>query len=527
MTMTTEREQRRMDVQVRLDAQKTAAERNEWGQFATPPQLAGEIAEYLYAHWKKTGGGGGLTFLDPAIGTGSFYSALRACVPARAVGAAAGVELDPAFAEAAAGLWQDTGLEVFRGDFTRLPPPRQYNFILTNPPYVRHHHMPAEAKISLGVRVASELKINLSGLAGLYCYFMLLCDRWMAANGLAAWLIPSEFMSVNYGKAVKQYLQRHVTLLHIHRFAPSDVQFADALVSSAVVVFRKSLPSAGHEVHFSFGGRLGSPERSERIRQDQLDVASKWTRFAERASDVNQESGALSLGDLFQIKRGLATGDNSFFVLPRREADRLGIPASCRRPILPSPRYVQQDVIESFSDGSPDLEKSLCLIDCSLPAEQIQSRYPCFWAYLESGMAKGVHTGYLTSRRDPWYSQERRGPAPFLCTYMGRTPSLNDGSPFRFLWNKSRATAANVYLCLYPKADLAALLARQPELAATIFKLLQAITTRNLLDESRVYGGGLYKLEPKELARVDVQDMVAAIGGLSRQLQKQFTFIGG
>ena len=55
----------------------------------------------------------------------------------------------------------------------------------------------------------------------------------MADDGLAAWLIPSEFMDVNYGRAIKEYLLNQVTLLRIHRFDPSDVQFNDALVSSA------------------------------------------------------------------------------------------------------------------------------------------------------------------------------------------------------------------------------------------------------------------------------------------------------
>lgn len=61
----------------------------------------------------------------------------------------------------------------------------------------------------------------------------------MAEGGVAGWLVPSEFMDVNYGKGVKYYLLSRVTLLHIHRFDPNDVQFADALVSSAVVWFRK------------------------------------------------------------------------------------------------------------------------------------------------------------------------------------------------------------------------------------------------------------------------------------------------
>jgi len=521
---TTERERRRMEVQVRLDAQKTAGERNEWGQFATPPRLAAEIARYVHDCWEK-GGGGRVSFLDPAIGTGAFYSALRSTVPARMIAASAGAELDPAFAGAASDLWQGTGIDILHGDFTRLSPPQQYNFILTNPPYVRHHHLEADTKVALGDRLASELGISVSGLAGLYCYFLLLCDRWMAPDGIAAWLIPSEFMSVNYGRAVKRYLRRNVTLLHIHRFAPEDVQFADALVSSAVVVFRKSPPPTGHEVLFSFGGSLNAPDRSELIRLDDLDEASKWTRFAERENDVERDPTDLTLGDLFHIKRGLATGDNRFFVLPRREAESIGIPRSCRRPVLPSPRYLQQDVIESLPDGYPDIETPLCLIDCSLSPPQVEERHPRFWAYLEKGIAQGVHSKYLTSRREPWYSQERREPAPFLCTYMGRTSS-NGESPFRFLWNKSQATAANVYLCLYPKPELEALLAKQPEIAATIYDLLRTVTAKNFLHESRVYGGGLYKLEPKELARVNVRAMIDAIGGFSRRLQKQFTFIG-
>ena len=61
----------------------------------------------------------------------------------------------------------------------------------------------------------------------------------LQTNGLAAWLIPSEFMDVNYGDEVKRYLTERVCLLQIHRFCPSDVQFDDALVSSAIVVFEK------------------------------------------------------------------------------------------------------------------------------------------------------------------------------------------------------------------------------------------------------------------------------------------------
>src|SRR5438045_3950350 len=78
--------------------------------------------------------------------------------------------------------------------------------------------------------------------------YLLLADQWLSEGGISAWLIPSEFMDVKYGLAVKHYLTRNVKLLHIHRFCPHDVQFSDALVSSAVVVFEKSSPSTNGRV---------------------------------------------------------------------------------------------------------------------------------------------------------------------------------------------------------------------------------------------------------------------------------------
>ncbi|HEV3082313.1 MAG TPA: hypothetical protein VGY66_21190, partial [Gemmataceae bacterium] len=231
-------EQERLQAQERLDAEKNAAERNRAGQFATPPALAVEIAIYVRELWKERTER--VRFLDPALGTGSFYSALRQAFPADRIGSAGGVELDCRFAESAQTLWSKQGLDVVQADFTTQEAParkQNYNLILTNPPYVRHHHIGREEKLRLQRIVARKLGIKLSGLAGLYCYFLLLADAWLADGGLGVWLIPSEFMDVNYGQAVKRYLAEHVKLLHIHRFCPADVQFSDALVSSAVVVF--------------------------------------------------------------------------------------------------------------------------------------------------------------------------------------------------------------------------------------------------------------------------------------------------
>ncbi len=500
-------EETRLAEQVRLDALKSPAERNILGQFATPPHLARDIA--CLAADLLAGRMDRIRFLEPAVGSGCFYSALLHVIDHEQLESAKGIEMDPEFSKIADTIWRPFGLEVYGADFTMLEPPTlekdKANLIIANPPYVRHHHLSRDDKIRLKSKLISQLGLNISGLAGLYCYFLLLSDAWLASEGLGIWLIPTEFMEVNYGSTVRQYLTDRVTLVRVHVFDRNEVQFHDALVSSAVVVLQKKRPKASHKVVLSTGSSLKNPETTTSIPIKTLNKARKWTNLLTdpKATQTGIE-GQVTLRDLFIIKRGLATGANRFFILSRSEAAAKEIPEQFLKPILPSPRYLSSTTIEADSDGYPDLPDQKCLIDCDLPEFILEEKFPALAAYLQQGKSAGVHLGYLASRRTPWYRQEYRAPAPYLCTYMGRT-SNNSRKLFRFIWNKSRALATNVYLLLYPKAFLADAFNRCEPLRSVIHDLLQNIDDSTLEHEGRAYGGGLQKLEPGELGRVPAE----------------------
>ena len=343
-----DREQERLSLQARLDAEKTQADRNRLGQFSTPAALARDILQFGVALFGEERP---IRFIDPAIGTGSFFSALLCTVAVGRIEAAKGYELDTHYGVPAQELWRGTTLDMELGDFTKSVPPaseaERYNLLVCNPPYVRHHHVANSEKRRLQDATEVACGVRIAGLAGLYCYFLGLSHSWMQRGGIAGWLIPSEFMDVNYGEAIKRYLLDKVTLLRIHRFDPKDTQFDDALVSSAVV----------------------------------------------------------------------------------------------------------------------------------------------------------------------WFRQEERTPAPIVCTYLGRTDTKSK-RPFRFILNHSQATDANVYLLLYLKPVLTRAMARDGTLMRRVWQALNALSPDALLGEGRVYGGGLHKLEPKELANVDATAIADLIPGL-------------
>jgi len=440
-----------------------------------------------------------------------------------------GIELDPDFCRAARELWREQGLEVVGGDFTRLVAandrPQSPNLILANPPYVRHHHLSREDKQRLQALVHDMTGIEVNGLAGLYVYFVFLATAWMQDGGYAAWLIPSEFMDVNYGAALKHFLTNRVTLIRIHRFDPDDIQFGDALVSSAVLVFRKSPSPSNHHVEFTFGGSLNQPHVSDLISLEQLHSTRKWTTFPshsknDRRSTANVD-GILTLGDLFRIQRGIATGSNKFFIVERDVAENKRLPTQYLRPILPSPRHLKTTIVEADDRGYPLIDPPLCLIDCDLPQEILKTRHSTLWEYFQTADTLGIKDRYLVGKRNPWYKQERREPAPFVCTYMGRGSDLKQ--PFRFIWNKSHAIRTNLYLMLYPRAELAALLRQSPSAAADFFSLLGEVTGHELRGEGRVYGGGLNKIEPRELARISATSFAERWPELKMVAQHQKT----
>ena len=481
-------ERTRCELQREIDASKTLDARRLLGQFATPGELASLIVDETSRY---LGRGKNLTMLEPSMGIGSFVSAGFRNLPQKLKKVLA-CELDVDFYDAARNLWRGYPCEIIHGDFTKIEPRRVADLVFANPPYVRHHAIPLSDKRRLQSDVARCVGVHVSGLAGLYCHFLLLSLGWMKPGAVGAWLIPSEWMSVNYGRALRDFFTSRVELLRIHRFDAEDVRFSDALVSSCVVWFRNSVPS-GHSVLFTFGSDMACPARRENCSISDLRGALKWPPDEALKEGVE----GLRIGDCFDIRRGIATGDNGFFVLGEEAVKAKGISRQYLKPILPSPRHLKVDYVRADAEGVPMNAERRFLLDCT--GRNLEDLPLSVRAYLESGMPKTA-TRNLCVSRNVWYSQEQREPTPFLCSYMGRGGV--DSVPVRFILNDSCAIATNSFLMLYPKGALARFLESDPSRRHEIWRMLLEIPASDIMRAGRSYGGGLRKVEPKELARV-------------------------
>lgn len=256
---------------------------------------------------------------------------------------------------------------------------------------------------------------------------------------------------------------------------------------------------------FTYGGTLLKPSHTLHIESSRLLQEKKWGRFSKEPT--YRKPTSLKIGDIFRIRRGLATGGNNFFILDEDRIKEFDLPIECFTPVLPSSRFVKGNEIFADESGNPILEKQLFLLNTRLSEEEISRRYPSLKSYLDMGKMgnKPICKGYLCRTRHPWYAQENRPHTPFICTYMGRVSK--SGGPFRFILNHSRATVTNTYLLLYPQDSISRILNGNDALVYTIWEHLNMISEDELYSNGRIYGGGMQKLEPKELQNVDISSL--------------------
>jgi adenine-specific DNA methylase len=471
--------------ETRLERLRTRDERYRLGQFFTPPALAEFMADAVRDIGPET-------VLDPGVGGG---------VLLRAVGPGPrrfGLDVDALAVElASSSLGRDVELAV--GDF--LDPAKWplsiecFDAIIANPPYVRHHNLGAEHK-SLARRYSTRFGLRVSSLSGSYVYFFLEALLRLNERGRLVFITPTEFLDVRYGSALKAALLESCEIDEVLVLETDELAFDGVLTTSAITVATKTAKPS-RRVRLSEARMNGRVQRGRRVElsADAAPAHDPWTPLlpsrAERIAGL-VEGRTARLGDYARVRRGIATGDNSFFCLTRDEVDAWGI----------EPEYLVPVVV-----GAKDLPTSGTL-DEAFRAERIKSGARAFLLfchdskdalagknvlrYIEHGESLGLPERFNCRTRSPWYSVEQVPPPDFFVTYMARQRA-------RFVRNEVGARCMTSLLNVWANPGVS------PE---ALRPLLEDPANAQLLREfGRTYGGGLGKIEPRDLLRLPVRPL--------------------
>ena len=418
--------------------------------------------------------------VDCGAGTGRFAVAAAARWPAaRVVAVERGVEM-------AALLRQrlvDTGLsqrvDIVVDDFRNfVAPALGRTLFIGNPPYVRHHQIEHEWKAWYS-RGMAAMGIHASQLAGLHAHFMLHALSQLRSGDVMCFVTAAEWLDNGYGDALRQLCgrRRGLALRGLWVADADDPVFSDALVSAAVVQVEGSERTGEVRV-----GTVGAKRLNDVrcVPVATLQASMRWSAHCQVVAPA--VAVGIEVGELFRVTRGQVTGANDIFVVA---ADQRLLPASLVRPSVTRAKEIIDGRVLT-SEGAAGL-RGVVDLPADLAALDEAARDAAL-AFVARARAAGADAGYVARSRKPWYSVVMRAPPAAFVSYMGRRPPVFVANPFG-------VSFINIAHGLYP---------RQALTAASLVAVLAHLNSTTDLRSGRVYGGGLAKFEPSDIARLRV-----------------------
>lgn len=458
---------------------RSAAERRPLGQTYTPRPIIDAMLRWAADH------GTPVRVVDPGTGSGRYLLAAATRFPDAEL---YGADVDPLATLMLRANLRTVGAvgraHVHVGDYRTLDLPEAEGptLFIGNPPYVRHHRIAPEWKRWL-LSTARRHGLDASALAGLHVHFFLATAEHGRDGDYGAFITSSEWLDVNYGALVRQLLLGELGGQSLHVLAPEALPFSDATTTGTITCFRLGRrPPAMAIRRVEAVSDLGRLAEGRSISRRRLAESSRWsvlTRVAPRLPE-----GYVELGELCRVHRGTVTGANAVWVVGDAAPD---LPAQVLLPSITKAR-------ELFEAGArlSSLDALRRVVDLPVDLDVFDGEQRRqIDRFLREARARGVHEGYIASRRKAWWSVGLREAAPILATYMARRPPA-------FVRNDAGARHINIAHGLYPRGAIE---------DALLDRLADRLRTGVTLAQGRTYAGGLVKFEPREMERIPVPSL--------------------
>lgn len=381
-----------------------------------------------------------------------------------------------------------------------------FDAVVGNPPYVSYHNMSAQTR-----RAAEHVAINdgfhLPPKASLWAFFVLHAMPFLRPGGRMAWLLPSSFLFAEYATAVKNYLTRQFKRILI-------VQLQQRLflsegteeLTAVLLADGRCLDAGGRgEVHLVFADALGDLEEGIRawghgqgvVRPLHGRVSSAFLakEATESMNAVASAGHVLCIGDITDVRIGIVTGANPFFILNQSIAQAHALPHACLCPILakfsmaPGASLTLADLEHARHQG----RRCLLLSTDHPDLERRGSELRRFLASMPVAQRRSTGT---FKKRALWHRpDDGRIPDAFF-------PYMYHHGP-RLILNEAGITSTNTIHRVYFKADACPNgVPGDTWRKACAISILSTFSQLSGELQGRCYGAGVLKHEPSEARQI-------------------------
>lgn len=430
----------------------------------TPTSVATAMVDAI--HRVATG-----SWLEPCVGDGAFLRALSAVGVARE--SIVGVDLEPGRSAS------DNLARVVRGrDFISWASSEQRRFgcVIGNPPYITIERLPKRLRFR-----ARKVKLPdgapLPKGANYWLAFLYASIGLLDEGGSIAFLLPAAHQYADYAAHWRKWVAMNFGRTHVYRMTRRV--FDDVQDGSVVLIasgYRKPVASVQHVQCDSAVELIAALQNFDRATS-----TSKRSAVA-----LSTRAPLLPWDDIFDMRVGVVTGDNSSFILNENSRQKAQLPRSAVIPVVGRARHIAQaEITASHWEKLKRAGVDVWLFRPSLTAMRSKS----VKSYIKSIEPARKH--FKVNDRERW----ERPDVPQMP--QGFLTGMSMHGPWIAL-NRMRGLLATNTLYTVRFRTARSLRDR----AAIALGILTSIVRDQLCAVQRIYPDGLPKLEPRDLRKL-------------------------
>lgn len=361
----------------------------------------------------------------------------------------------------------------------------KYDLIIGNPPYINKNKLSNE-NIDISNKLLEELKLDSKMFKNIWVMFLVTSINLLKENGKIFFVLPFEFLQVNYAKLLRNHLEKEFNIIEIITFEEKIFKGVDQKICLVYLEKKDTIPSIKYSVYKNIMSEI--PVISTNIKRNK--PLEKWSNAILTDKEIellNFYIKKYPTLDLFgEIAPGIVTGANNFFIVNKEFLSEHAIKEKSIQ-IISKARDINNRIIfgEKEFDEISEENKNVHLL--TLGENKKSSFNKKIVEYLEKGEKEEINKRYKCSRRKTWYNVPIRKNGDLI--FFKRYHLLP-----KFIINKAGCYTTDI--CYNLRVN------HKFDKESIAFCFYNSLTMALCEYNGRFYGGGVCELTPSEFKKL-------------------------
>ena len=370
---------------------------------------------------------------------------------------------------------RDSGIVLKEINFFDYSDKYGFDLIVTNPPFVRYDKCDDSGMNWL--RGCGIQGFNVDKRSDIWVYFIIKGMFHLKDGGCLAAILPWSFVQANYSAGMRKYLRLNFGKIRCQMISVQC--FSDTAQKVVLLWLEDKGSRKGAVVQFSMSNNItnSTSVQFDKVSANAWDEGSFWYDYCFKY----KSDSVHSLSQFCDVKIGVVTGANDFFIRTKDAWKREGVTCRDTKSIITSGKELQAWLLDSKRAGI----KRIVQINAKNEGR--------LRAIIKKGELAGYDTRVHCKNRKIWYSLNlpEQVPDAFFSYRASSVPLMSI--------NSLGVHCTNSVLAMYFHENVTLLQQLWIQMS-----LLSAFSLHDIETKGRVYGKNVLKIEPSALKSVRV-----------------------